>query len=331
MTWDSDDPACSGDDVSARALRTISPGVVPRPLRARVEVRRDGDHWLVRLQTESGDQSGRRILRADSCSDLQQAIALLLAMAMESRSDVLPPPIPAPPPIIEPAPAATAPAATPPAVVPPPVAPPASDEVGGDQSTEDGDPGAESSGSSFGWLVRLDGRAAHGLKPGLGLGVGVTAGIRVGAFDFGASGAHWPSTSARAADRTGYMSLTRQEISLRGCWNAVRAAAFTLAPCIAPGLAFFQYETKQVRRPATGKEGPLPNATASVDLRYSFFSDTLALVASPGLTLEQSQPFVLRLDDPGPADPSADMPPPLPVYSTERFSPRLEVGLDARF
>jgi len=317
LTWESEDPACSGDDVSTRALRMISPGVVPRPLRARVEVRRDGDQWLVRLQTESGDQSGRRILRAESCSGLEQAIALLLAMAMESKGDVLPPEPPAPPATPEPAPPA------PPAVG---VAPASPVEI--DIGDEPDDALDESSGIGIGWFLRLDAKAAHGLTPGLGLGVGISGGIRLGDFDIGASATHWPSTRARASDRPGYVDLSRQDISLRACWNAWRTGGLTLGPCIAPQLTFFRYETKEVRFPNTGTKGPDANVTAGLDARYALFGDNLSLSVTPGVTVERVQPFVIGLSD-GPAGSAREET--TEVFETARFAPRLELGVDARF
>jgi hypothetical protein len=325
MTWETDDPACSGDDVSARALRLVSPGVVPRPLQARVEVRRDGDEWLVRLQTQSGELSGRRILRAESCGELQQAIALLLAMTMESKGDVLPAE-PAPPPVAAEPPAPPPP---PPAVVPAPVAPAPAGDVADHRPAEDADTGG---GLGLGWFVRADGKAAYGLKPGLGLGVGITAGIRLGDFDVGASAAHWPTTRAQAPDRRGYMDLSRQDVSLRVCWNAWRAGDFTLAPCVAPELTFFRYETSRVRIPASDSVGPYPSVTTSIDLRYALVADSLSLVLSPGLTVARARPFAFVLDDGSQADepPGADAPKE-EFYRTMGFGPRLEVGVDARF
>ena len=321
MTWDSDDAACGGDDVSARALRMVSPGVVPRPLRANVEVRHDGEQWLVRLQTESGDQSGRRILRAESCTELQQAIALLLAMAMESKGDVLPEP--PPPAVTEPIPPPPAPVVV--------RAPPVPAEVDDDRATPEEEGASE--GSAVGWFVRLDGKAAHGLKPGLGLGVGVAAGVRLGDFDIGASAAHWPASRADASNRPGYMNLSRQDIGLRACWSAWRVGAFTLAPCIAPELTFFRWESKQVWDPRSDAVGPLTSVTAGLELRYTLIADSLSILVNPALTLERVQPFELRLrPDTGPASqPPAEPPEPVEIYRTERFGPRLELGVDARF
>jgi hypothetical protein len=325
MTWESDDPACSGDDVSSRALRMVSPGVVPRPLQARVEVRRDGEQWLVRLQTQSGELSGRRILRAESCSELQQAIALLLAMAMESKGDVLPPePAPAPP--AEPPPAPAPP--PPPAIVPAPAEPAPGADRGGDRPSPEHDAG----GGGLGGFVRVDGKAGFGLEPGLGLGLGVSAGLRVGDFDVGVSAAHWPATRARSDNRLGYLELSRQDLGLRVCWNLLHAGNFTLAPCVAPELTLFRHETKEVLIPRSGSSGPYPNVAAAIDLRYALVGDSLSLLVSPGVTLDRVRSFEIGLTN----RPSADEPPDpdLPTeefYRTGRFGPRLELGVDARF
>jgi hypothetical protein len=279
---------------------------------------------LVRLQTESGELSGRRILRAESCGELQQAIALLLAMTMESKGDVLPAEPPAPPVAAEPAP-------PPPlgVVIPVPAQPAPGGDIGGDRPAPERDTGG---GLDVGWFLRVDAKAGYGVKPGLGLGVGVAGGIRLGDFDLGASAAHWPATSTRASSRQGYLELSRQDINLRGCWNAWHAGDLTLAPCLAPALTFFRYESKRVRIPDTGTAGPDPNVTASVDLRYALIARNLSILVSPGITVGRVLPFELTLDDGGSADEPPD--PDLPteeVYRTGRFGGRLEVGVDARF
>jgi hypothetical protein len=184
----------------------------------------------------------------------------------------------------------------------------------------------------MGWFLRLDGKAAYRLKPGLGLGVGITAGLRIGDLDIGASAAHWPSTRAQSATRPGYLELSRQDVSLRACWNVWHGGGFTLAPCVAPELTFFHYESKQVRIPRSATKGPYPNVTAAVDLRYALFGERFSVLVSPGVTFDRARPFGLALDDERPADAPPD--PDLPmeeVYRTGRFGPRLELGVDARF
>jgi hypothetical protein len=317
MIWESDDPACSGDDVTARALRMVTPGVVPRPLRARVEVRREAAQWLVRLQTESGEQSGRRILRADSCAELEQAIALLLAMTMESKGDVLPPEMPAAP-VPSPEPALPPPLVKPPSAAPKP-------EIH-DAEPPDAAATGESGGIDLGWFARLDGKAATGLQPGLGLGVGVSAGVRLGAVDLGVAGAFWPETRAQVLDRVGRVSVTRQNVGLRACWNVWRGAGMVLAPCLAPELTFFRYVSQDVVDTRRGTAGPLPSLTAAADLRYELVDRRLSLLLSPGVTWEKPQPFRIRLaDEPTSEGETTE------IYKTKGLGARLEVGVDARF
>jgi hypothetical protein len=317
LTWDSDDPTCNGDDVGARALRLVTPGVLPRPLRARVDVRREGAEWLVRLQTESGEHSGRRILRAESCAELRQAIALLLAMTMESKGDMLPPDAPLP--SAEP-PAAAA----PPALVKPPSAP--SESEPGFLDSAPGEVASDSGGVDFGWFARLDGKAATGLKPGLGLGVGITAGIRIGDVDAGVSATFWPVTRAQVLDRDGRVSVARQNVGLCACWNVWRIGGLVLAPCLAPELTFFRYVSEAVNDTRSGTRGPLASLTATADVRYELIDDRVSLLIGPGVTWEKVQPFqILLRDEPAVEGQTSE------VYKTKGFSPRLEIGVDARF
>lgn len=325
MTWQSDDAACSGDGVSARALQLVTPGVVPRPLRARVAVRRDAAQWLVRLQTESDAQSGHRVLRAESCSELKQAIALLLAMTMESKGDVLPPD-PAPEVPKQPPPAPRAPPPVTPAAPSPPAPPPLAPAAPSSGAIR-----ADASPGLVGWFARLDGKAAFELKPSFGWGVGVSVGIRLGDVDVGASAAYWPSTRADARGRPGYMTLAREDLGLRACWNVWQGESVALAPCIAPGLTRFRFETREVRDPDTGTTKPRPNVTASADVRYAPFGEGFSLVVTPGLTVARPEPFELGLSAGAAAPANGETTESEEIYRTGRFSPRLEVGVDARF
>jgi hypothetical protein len=323
MTWESDDPTCNGDEVTARALRLVTPGVVPRPLRARVDVRREGEQWFVRLQTESGELSGRRMLRADSCHEIQQAIALLLAMAMESKGDVLPPEPAAPE--APPPPPASVPEPT--VVVPPPPAR-AAPEVA---DTTPAVTPRESAGIGVGGFVRLDGKAALGLMPGLGLGVGVAVGIRLGEVDLGVSGAFWPETRAQVLEGPGRLSVARQSLGLRGCWNVWHPSGWVIAPCLAPELTYFRYVSEELVETQSGRADPLLSVTGAVDIRYDLARGWLSLLLSPGLTWERKQPFELRLN-PEPMTPAMPADPEtVEVYKTTGIAPRIEVGVDARF
>jgi hypothetical protein len=315
LTWESDDPACSGSDVNARALHLVTPGVVPRPLRARVEVRREAEQWLVRLQTESGELSGRRILRAESCAEIERAIALLLAMAMESKGDVLPPELPATP------------------VEPPPQTPPAVSPAPGHPSLEaplpiaDTKPPAserDGAGIDLGWFARLDGKVASGLQPGLGVGMGLVVGVRLGDLDVGASGAFWPQTDAQVLDRPGRVGVTRQDVGLRMCWNAWRTGGLVLAPCLNPELTFFRYVSESVVETRRGTKHPMPALSGAADIRYELLDRRLSLLISPGVTWQRPQPFEIQLG----MEPDEEW---RKIYTTAGFAARLELGVDARF
>jgi hypothetical protein len=307
----------------------VTPGVTARPLRASVQVQRDDDHWLVRLQTESGDQSGLRILRAESCKELKEAIALLLAMAMESKGEILPAEPPAPAPETPAAAPAPPPAAAAPAERVPPTAAPAPPNM------QDGPPASadvRTSGVALGWFLRLDGKAAAGLKPGLGLGVGIAGGLRIGDFDVGVGAAHWPNSRKPARNRQAFIDIDRQNLGLHACWNAWRTGALVLAPCLAPGLVVFHFQTTGLRSTEQGDAKPLPTVTASADLRYELLDGSLSFLVSPGVTWEQPRPFTIGLTD---AALPAEGPPPIveieEIYKTRGFGPRLEIGVDARF
>jgi hypothetical protein len=319
VLWTSEDPACDGDDVAERALGLVSPGIVPRPLRASVEVRREGPLWVVRLDTQSGEQSGHRVLRADSCQEIEDALALLLAMTMESRLDAaLPEPA-------LPGPAAQVPAPAPTAVPeePFPVLPP---------EPESGP------GLLRGGFVRVAGKAGLEQQPGLALGVGAAAGVRLGDFEVGVSGTHWPATAEPIPDNDGARLLIRREnLGLRGCWNAWRAGDFVLAPCVMPELTWFFFESEGLLvENLSGKASALWSVGASAEVRYELFDGALAVSLAVGANLEQSQPFTRELLPPEGAD-AADMdanaaaPPSSTIYTTEAIGPRLEIGVDARF
>jgi len=321
VLWTSEDPACDGDDVAARAVHLVTPGVVPRPLRASVEVRREGPLWVVQLETQSGEQAGHRILRAESCREIEDALALLLAMTMESGLDV-PPPEALPPPA-----PAVAPTAAPPS-------PPAPDPSLADEPEPESGPGLFRGG-----FARLAGKAGLLQQPGLALGVSAAAGVRLGEFEVGVSGTHWPSTAEPIPNREGARLLIRREnLGLRGCWNAWRAGNFAVAPCVAPELTWFFYESEGLLENTSDMAPVLLSLGASAELRYELFGGAVALSLGVGVNVEKSQPFRLALEpladgaagEMGENDAEA---PTLhePVYDTKEIGPRLEIGFDARF
>jgi hypothetical protein len=167
--------------------------------------------------------------------------------------------------------------------------------------------------------------------PGLGLGVGVAVGIRLGAVDLGVSGAFWPETRARVLDGPGRLSVARQSLGLRACWNVWQASDWVIAPCLAPDLTYFRYISDGLAETQRGRADPLLSITGAVDVRYELGRGGLSLLVSPGLTGERKQPFDLRLNN-EPMTPTApEGTETVEVYKTTGIAPRLEVGVDARF
>jgi hypothetical protein len=319
VLWTSEDPACDGEGVAARARSLVAPGVVPRPLRASVEVRREGPLWVVHVETQSGAQTGRRSLRAESCHELEGAIALLLAMTMESGLDT-PAPQAAPPAVPE------LPSALPPEQ-------PCSSEVP-PADPDEAPPRDASPGLYRGLFVRVGGKAGWGQQPGLALGAAAAAGVRLGDFELGASGTYWPATEEVIEEVEGArVSIGRSSVGLRGCWNAWRAEGLVLAPCVSPAVTWYQFESTGLRRSLARSVPAALAVEASAELRYELFGGALAISLGAGLNIERPQPFTVDsiIDQDDAEDENAPRPPPLEVYNTKAVGPRLEVGLDARF
>jgi hypothetical protein len=323
VLWTSDDPSCDGGDVAARALRLVSPGVAPSPLTATVEVRHD-ENWLVQLETESGPQRGRRTLRAESCQEIEQAIALLLAMTMEARGEL---PGPSEPPPEAPAPAPV------PSPAPPPLAAPAPSpaEIGDEEPARRPTP---ERGIDIGWFARVGGKGGKGLQPGYAWGVSLGLGIRLGDVDVGVEAQHWPATSQRRPEQgtDAEISVGRENVGLRACWDLVRVGRFVAAPCVAPQVTLFRFDSRGLEELGEDSVPPLFGVAAAADARYELLGGRLAALLSLGLEWEQKQPFRVRLQDQaaaGAAEAGASRF--VEVYRTTGVGSRLEVGIDARF
>ena len=322
VLWTSEDPECDGEGVAARALSLVTPGVVPRPVRANVEVRREGPLWVVRLETQSGAQTGRRSLKAESCREIEGALALLLAMTMESGLD-------------EPQPAPAEPAPAP--VTPPPAAPPraaAPMELPEARDPPETPAAADEPGLWQGLFIRVSGKAGWGQQPGTALGASAAAGVRLGAFELGIAGTYWPSTEQSIDELAGArISIRRDDVKLRACWNAWRAGNFVVVPCLTPGVTMYHFESTGLVRNRTNSVPPGAALGAGVDLRYELFGGALALSLGGGINVERPQPFTVDpiLDQDDEEDENAPPREPLEVYNTKTIGPRLEIGIDARF
>lgn len=310
--------------MASRAIALVAPGVAPRRLKAEVDVQRDGPHWVVQLQTQSGAQTGRRTLRAESCKALEDAVALLLAMTMEARADGVLEVPPASPPTVPPPPAA---APDPTSPTPPPVPPPVR------RARPARGPTPTDPGPRLGAFVRAGGKAGLAQQPGLALGASGAAGMRLGRLDLGVTGTYWPTTAHGIDAVDGARLLVRrQNVGLHACFDAWRAGSLVAAPCVSPGLTFFQFKSEGLLSNRSGSAGPLPSLAASASLRYELLGEALSVALGAGLTWERRQPFERSVvaEDPD-MDGNVEGIPPVEVYTTKALGPWLELGIDARF
>ena len=300
LSWTSADPSCDGAAVAARALELVARGVTPRPTEARAEVSRDGDQWLVDLETRSESSLGRRTLRGESCQELQQAIALLLAMIMESEAKAAPPappvPAPAPGPSLD---SGQPPEHDEPRRVPPP-APPR---------------------RGWGGVMRAHGFAALGLQPGLGLGVGGAVGGAWGPFELLVSGAYWPSSRVSIFDRDGLLEMDRKVLGLTACYEVWSAGPLRALPCVSPELMWLKWRPLGLRDTNPGSTNHIEALTAYLDLRTEVFGPVFISIL-PGLTWEHSRSFqAKRCQDCSASD----------VFQLWGIGPILGAGVGARF
>jgi hypothetical protein len=303
LSWTSSDPSCDGAAVAARALELVARGVTPRPTEAQARVSRDGDQWLVDLETRSESNLGHRTLRGESCQELQQAIALLLAMIMESEAKTAAPPAPAP---VVPAPALgpSLDSGLPPEHDEPPHVPPPAPPRRG-----------------WGGVMRAHGLAALGLQPGLGLGVGGAVGGAWGPFELLVSGAYWPSTRVSIFDRNGLLEMDRKVLGLTACYEVWSAGPLRAVPCVSPELMWLEWRPQGLRVTNEGRTNHIEALTAYLDLRTEVFGP-LFISILPGLTWEHPRPFrAKKCNDCSASD----------VFQLWGIGPILGAGVGARF
>jgi hypothetical protein len=308
LSWTSSDPSCDGASVAARALELVARGVTPRPTEAQARVTRDGDQWLVDLETRSDSSLGRRTLRGESCQELQQAIALLLAMIMESEAKAAPAPPPALPPAPAPVPAPTLgpslDSGLPPEHDEPPRIPPPAPPRRG-----------------WGGVMRAHGLAALGLQPGLGLGVGGALGGAWGPFELLVSGAYWPSTRVSIFDRDGLLEMDRKVLGLTACYEVWSAGPLRALPCVSPELMWLEWRPLGLRVTNEGRTNHIEALTAYLDLRTEVFGPVFISIL-PGFTWEHPRPFrAKKCEDCNASD----------VFQLWGIGPILGAGVGARF
>lgn len=304
LNWTSTEPSCDGAAVATRAVELVARGVTPRPTEAHAQVSRDGNQWVVDLETRSESSLGRRTLRGESCQELQQAIALLLAMIMESEAKAAPAPPPAPTPAPPPALAPSLDSGQPERDEPPHVPPPAPPRRG------------------WGGVMRAHGLAALGLQPGLGLGVGGAVGGAWGPFELLVSGAYWPSSRVSIFDRDGVLEMDRKVLGLTACYEVWSAGPLRVLPCVSPELMWLEWRSLGLRVTIPeGRTNHIEALSAYLDLRTEVFGPVFISLL-PGLTWEHPRTFRAKKCD---SCTSSD------VFQLWGIGPILGAGVGARF
>ena len=106
LTWEAPAGCPSSERILAETDRILAGSTVESdpPIEARARVTRDGERWLLSLETRRGDAAGSRALEGESCTAIGEAVIVILvlmidpALIAEPRLEELPPPPPPPPP-----------------------------------------------------------------------------------------------------------------------------------------------------------------------------------------------------------------------------------------
>lgn len=331
LSWSSSEPDCDGNQVAARALQMVGRrDVTPSPVDARAEVSRVGPTWTVKLETRSDNQTGTRILNGETCKEIQDAVALLLTMILESEGAAAPSPAPERP-TIPPGPVASpAPTSRP----LPSIRPEARPGTGVIARQERADTAREADGgdTDLGGFLRLHGGATLGLAPDVWLGFGAAAGVYWRSLDVAVTGNFWPSARADIEGSRGFVEISRLAVGLRGCFTLWSPGHLSLAGCLLPELTLFRYSSHDIEVESRGvADHLLFSGTSALELRYRPIGRHFSVVLSPGVTWEKAQPFHIRELCTPPCDPMQTREQTREVHRTTGLGGRLELGLEARF
>ncbi|MFT3771765.1 MAG: hypothetical protein QM820_40670 [Minicystis sp.] len=233
LTWIAD-PSCPDHDAVVRQVEQLVRGAPPKEIVvARAAVVHDSA-WRVRLETGSGEHAGSREIEAESCAQLADATAVILALmidpsaALRKTGPAAPPATPV---------AVTA----PPRVEPPPV----------------GVLGAPRPPSPEPRLVRVvvaaSALADIGSLPGVAPGVGISAGVLPGAFWVTGDFAYFPAQRGQLATRPkAGGDVTLLAAALVGCRTVLTLGRIAGAPCLGLELDGARGEGFGVSSPRSG-------------------------------------------------------------------------------
>jgi hypothetical protein len=265
LEWHSHAPGCDAENVVQLALSSLAPSARPRRIAATAQVHREGDDWVVQLDTRSSLHTGRRILRSPSCADLREALALLLAMILESEDD------------------------------PDSVALPV--EAAASASSEELRPGADRPPEQERLLLviaRAGGSYGVGLQPGTSWGVGGSAGVAWRFLEASVRFTHWPTTRAPIPESAGHVEVTRNDVALALCASFDALDWLSVVPCLSPALTFFDSHAVNTSDPADEKSKAVFAFGGTLDVRYWLPGQHLFVSLAPGVVWEKRQPFLIR-------------------------------------
>jgi hypothetical protein len=213
--------SCPSGDAVVSAVEQLVQGSPPKDvIVARAEVTHD-DAWRVRLETRSGHRVGKRSVTAETCEQLADATALILALMIDpTASRRKPEPIAVAPPVVPPPP--------PPPVVappPPPVAPPAP----APRAAAPPLPEPRRRWPSTALAVVVTAVGDVGTLPGPAIGVGGSLGLSLGAYRFTTELGYFPTRSGHLADRPAaggdFTLVTGATVACRSVLTLGRASA----------------------------------------------------------------------------------------------------------
>lgn len=273
LSWTSDDPNCEQGPVQARIEQLVEPNRRRSiPLSATATVRHTADTWAVVLKTLSGSHSGTRAFEGGSCHEVQQAVALLLALTLDERLPPLSTPELVPVEPVAPAPAPQRPPTTPPLprTIPPANAPES----------------PPSSNHPRPFRLQLEGRSVLSLAPGLSLGAGLRGSYQWQAVEVGlAAGASWgEGDSALTGIRLG---VRRVDAEVTLCSLPVFIGSWRLGLCGATGYYSNRAQTFTNGVSAAKESAPRWFARTGLRARYSWTRMFVSAEASVGYQSRQ--------------------------------------------
>jgi hypothetical protein len=300
LEWQSHDPGCDAENVLELTLSSLAPSARPRRIAATAQVRRDGSDWVLQLDTRSSLHTGRRILRSPSCADLRQALALLLAMILESEDDPDSVELPA--------------------------------EAAGGVSADELRSGTDRAPERERWLrviAQAGGHYGFGLQPGTSWGFAGGVGVAWRFLEASLRFTHWPVTRADVPDSNGYIEVTRNDYALALCASLDPLDWLSIVPCVAPKLTYFDANAVDTTG-ARGNSATIRGVNGTLDVRYWLPGQHLFLALGSGVVWENPQPFSIQRTCQDGSPPEC-MPHDEPVHETPGVGGSVSLSIGARF